>query len=82
MLDWGWRMHWTSTCPTDRETWWWVGDDLGMHDNFWAKSMALVNIYLKNILVISIIENYNLDPSRLVFQHDNDPKHTSKIVRE
>ena len=23
-----------------------------------------------------------MDPSRLVFQHGNDPKHTSKIVQE
>ena len=30
----------------------------------------------------SIIHNYYLDLSRLVFQHDNDPKYTSKIVQE
>ena len=30
----------------------------------------------------STIQNYNLDPSRLTFQHDNDPKHTSKIVQK
>ena len=28
------------------------------------------------------MQNYNLDPSRLVFQHDNDHKHTSKSVQE
>jgi hypothetical protein len=26
----------TSTCPSNCEAWWWVGDDLGMHDNFWG----------------------------------------------
>ena len=37
--------------------------------------------FRKNLLW-STIQNYNLDPSRLVFQHTNDPKHTSKIVQE
>jgi hypothetical protein len=36
----------------------------------------------KFILEIFTIHNYNMDPSRLVFQHDNDPKHMSKIVQE
>ena len=34
------------------------------------------------IFLWSTIHNYNLDPSRSVFQHDNDPKHMSKIVQE
>ena len=25
---------------------------------------------------------YDLDPSKLIFQHDNDPKHTTKSVCE
>ena len=28
------------------------------------------------------LEEYNLDPGSVTFQHDNDPKHTSKLVRE
>ncbi|KAG1042785.1 hypothetical protein G6F43_011814 [Rhizopus delemar] len=28
------------------------------------------------------MESYGLDPLKIVFQQDNDPKHTSKIVRE
>ena len=28
------------------------------------------------------VQNYNSDPGRLVFQPDNDPKHTSKIMQE
>ena len=36
---------------------------------------------LENLLW-STIQNYNLDPSRLVFQQDNDPKHTNKLVLE
>ena len=35
---------------------------------------------LENYL-LSTIHSYNLDPSRLVFQQDNDPMHTSKIVQ-
>ena len=30
----------------------------------------------------SSIQNYNLTPYRLVFEHDDDPKHMSKIVQE
>src|SRR5262249_36116029 len=28
------------------------------------------------------IEYYDMDPSKVIFQHDNDPKHTAKSVRE
>jgi len=28
------------------------------------------------------LEEYHLDPGSVIFQHDNDPKHTSKLVRE
>ena len=28
------------------------------------------------------LEEYHLEPSFIIFQHDNDPKHTSKLVRE
>jgi ERCC4-type nuclease len=41
----------------------------------------LYKFILENFLW-STIWNYNLDLSRLVFQYDNDPKHTSKIVQE
>ena len=34
VIDWRWRMPWTSTCPSDHEARWWVGDSLGMHNNF------------------------------------------------
>jgi hypothetical protein len=39
----------------------------------------------KSILEIflwSTTQNCNMDPSRLVFRHDNDPKHTSKIMQK
>ena len=26
--------------PSNCEAWRWVGDDLGMHDGFWARSMV------------------------------------------
>ena len=41
----------------------------------------LYEFILENFLW-STMQNYNLDPSRLVFQHDNDHKHTSKSVQE
>ena len=90
VLDWRWRMCWTSTCPLDHEAWWWVSDDLGMHGGFWARSMGqnwryddrhLYKFIVENFLW-STIQIYNRDPSTLVFQYDNDPKHTSKIVQE
>jgi hypothetical protein len=28
------------------------------------------------------IEFYRMNKSKIIFQHDNDPKHTSKLVRE
>ena len=28
------------------------------------------------------IEYYGLDPSKVIFQHDNDPKHTAKSIKE
>jgi hypothetical protein len=31
--------------------------------------------------LIHTLHAYNLDPSKLIFQHDNDMKHTSKSVR-
>ena len=30
--------------------------------------------------LLDILMEYNLDPSHVIFQHDNDPKHTTKIV--
>jgi len=36
---------------------------------------------LQKDLLYSIIA-YDLDPSHLIFQHDNDPKHTTKSVRQ
>lgn len=39
----------------------------------------------KNILedeLLNTIEYYHFDPSKVIFQHDNDPKHTAKSVKE
>ena len=39
----------------------------------------------KNILedeLIQTIEFYDMNPSKVIFQHDNDPKHTAKSVKE
>ena len=32
--------------------------------------------------LMATIECYGLDPSRVIFQHDNDSKHTAKSVRK
>ena len=76
MLDWRWRTLWTSTCPSDHKACWWAGDDLGTHEG--RMDMHLYNFIFESFYW-STIHNYNQEPSRLVFQHDNDPKHTSKI---
>ena len=42
------------------------------------------NLY-KNILedeLLDTIEYYELDSSTVIFQHDNDPKHTAKSIKE
>jgi transposase len=41
------------------------------------------HLYKKNLetYLQSTIQNYNLDPTKVVFQHDNDPKHTAKSVQ-
>jgi hypothetical protein len=36
--------------------------------------------FIWNFWLWSTLKNYNLDPNRLAFQHDNDPKHTSKTM--
>ena len=41
----------------------------------------LYKFILENYLW-STIQNYNLDPSSMIFQYDNDPKHMSKIMHE
>jgi len=40
------------------------------------------HLYKKNLetYLQSTIHNYNLDHIEVVFQHDNDPKHTAKSV--
>ena len=90
VLDWRWRTHWTSTCPLGCEARWWAGDDLRMHDNFgvgtWYKVEGRMDMHpyeciLQHVLW-STIQNHNMGPSSLVFQYDNEPTHTSKIVQE
>ena len=41
------------------------------------------HLYKKNLetYLQSTIQNYNLDPTKVVFQHDNDPKYTAKSVQ-
>ena len=75
----------------DLEAWWWgqwwFGDAwwiLGQGAWYKIEGRMNRNMYkciLEN-LSWSTIQIYNLDPSRLVFQHDNDSMDMSKIVQE
>ena len=59
--------------------WWWFGNAwrlLGRERGTWLKVGWIENF------LWSTIQNYNLDPSRMVFQFDNDHKHASKSVQE
>lgn len=53
---------------------------------FCCKIDSTLDQYLyKNILedeLMQSIEYYGLDPSKVIFQHDNDPKHTAKSIKE
>lgn len=31
--------------------------------------------------LINTMENYEMDENQVIFQHDNDPKHTAKIIK-
>ena len=42
---------------------------------------ALYSEILKGEL-IDTINYYNLDPKEIIFQHDNDPKHTSHLAKQ
>ena len=52
----------------------------------WYKIEGVMDRYvyklILEIFLLSTIQHYNLDPSNMIFQHDNDPKHTSKMVKE
>ncbi|KAG0814503.1 hypothetical protein G6F29_013664 [Rhizopus arrhizus] len=50
--------------------------DVGHHMNSEAYLEVLKDDLLKTM------ESYGLDSSKIVFQQDNDPKHTSKVVKE
>ena len=41
-------------------------------------------LYLEilNDELINTINYYNLNASDIIFQHDNDPKHTAKVVQD
>ena len=65
---------------------WWFGDALRLlgREHGTKLKVGWIGIYtftLENFLW-STIHNYNMDPSGLVFQEKNDPKHMSKIVQE
>jgi hypothetical protein len=69
--------------PT-QNPWAWVGLGMGMGMGTQCRALMDRHLYkfILEIFMWSTIHNYNMDPSRLVFQHDDDSKHTSKIVQE
>jgi hypothetical protein len=41
----------------------------------------VLNYNCLGFIALNYAVAYNLDPTNLIFQHDNDPKHTSNSVR-
>ncbi len=67
------------------ETWWWQCPYVGMHECCWCRGAAFhwwhhefTNVL--NILKEKMLPSLRALGRRALFQHDNDPKHTSKAT--
>ncbi len=69
------------------ETWWWQCPYVGLHECCWCRGAAFHWCIMNSQMYCSILKEKML-PSlralgrRALFQHDNDPKHTSKATVE
>ncbi len=67
------------------ETWWWQCPYVGLHECCWCRGAAFIDGIMNSQMYCSILKEKML-PSlralgrRALFQHDNDPKHTSKAT--
>ncbi len=65
------------------ETWWWQCPYVGLHECCWCRGAAFQwwHHEFTNVLLYTEREDATITPcpwSSCTFQHDNDPKHTSK----
>ncbi len=72
-------------CLAYSQAWWWECHDLGLHEccRHWGATVHWGNlecIMYCDILKQSMIPSLRRLGRRTVFQHDNDPKHTSKTT--
>ncbi len=67
------------------ETWWWQCPYVGLHECCWCRELHFIDGIMNSQMYCSILKEKML-PSlralgrRALFQHDNDPKHTSKAT--
>ncbi len=68
------------------ETWWWQCPDVGLHECCWCRGgcISLMASWIHK-MYCSILKEKMLPSLRALgrcalFQHDNDPKHTSKVT--
>ncbi len=64
------------------ETWWWQSPYVGLHECCWCRELHFIDGIMNSQMYCSILKEKMLPSLRALgrcalFQHDNDPKHTS-----
>ncbi len=62
------------------ETWWWQCPYVGLHECCWCRGAAFHWWHHEFTNVLLYTEREDATITRALFQHDNDPKHTSKAT--